>query len=231
VGTPVWMAPELHSGARAGVASDVYSLGCLLWATLTGRAPYAGATEDQLAAAHREQPVPQLTGENPMVREVNRMLRTAMAKDPSARYPSATVLRDDLRRAVTLPDVAGPARVRLPALAVTALLVAIAGGSIAYAVSTPGDEATPGRPSALSTGEETGAVASLARALAGQGVMSRAEARCTARRWVAGAGLRSMVAAGYFDADLDYVDRNRGAMTPRIEAAATEAARTCATRG
>jgi serine/threonine protein kinase len=230
VGTPAWMAPELHAGGSAGVASDVYSLGCLLWATLTGRAPYVGATEHQLVAAHREQPVPQLTGDNPMVREVNRMLRTAMAKDPSARYPSATVLRDDLRRAVTLPDVAGPARARLPASAVTALLVAIAGGSIAYAVSTPGDEATPGRPSALSTGEEAGAVASLARALAGQGVMSRAEARCTARQWVAGAGLTSMVAAGYFDADLDYVDRDRGAMTPRIEEAATEAARTCATR-
>jgi serine/threonine-protein kinase len=39
VGTPSYMAPELHTGGRPGVASDVYSLGCLLWATLTGQAP------------------------------------------------------------------------------------------------------------------------------------------------------------------------------------------------
>ena len=43
VGTPSYMAPELHTGGTAGVASDVYALGCLLWATLSGRAPYRGA--------------------------------------------------------------------------------------------------------------------------------------------------------------------------------------------
>jgi hypothetical protein len=40
-----------------------------------------------------------------------------------------------------------------------------------------------------------------------------------------------MAAAGFFDADFDYVDRDRTAMTPRIRAAATEAARTCAAHG
>ena len=33
-GTPSYMAPELHTGGAAGVASDLYSLGCLLWAAL-----------------------------------------------------------------------------------------------------------------------------------------------------------------------------------------------------
>ena len=61
--------------------------------------------------------------------------------------------------------------------------------------------------------------------------MSRAEATCTARRWIAGAGLRAMVVAGFFDADLDYVDQDRRSMTPRIESAATAAARACATAG
>ena len=106
IGTPTWMAPELHAGAPAGMASDLYSLGCLLWATLTGRAPYAGASEDRVVAAHREQPVPQLLGDSPMAREVNRILRTAMAKDPAARYRTAAELRDDLRRAATLADAA-----------------------------------------------------------------------------------------------------------------------------
>ena len=232
IGTPAWMAPELHSGASAGVASDVYSLGCLLWATLSGRAPYVGATEEQVAAAHRDQPVPQLLGDSPMAGEINRILRTAMAKDPAARYHSATLLRDDLRRARTLSDVAGSevtaaTAPRRAALVAAALLVAVVAGSIAYTTSTPDDDATP-NPSS-STGDKALAVASLARALADQGVMSRAEARCTARRWIAEAGLRPMVAAGFFDADLDYVDRDPSAMTSRIESAATAAARACAT--
>ena len=62
VGTPSYMAPELHTGGTAGVASDVYSLGCLLWATLSGNAPYRGTTEYQIVSAHLEQPIPQLPG-------------------------------------------------------------------------------------------------------------------------------------------------------------------------
>ena len=57
VGTPRYMAPELHTG-DPGVASDLYSLGCLLWAALNRAAPYAGTTDFEIVTAHREQPVP-----------------------------------------------------------------------------------------------------------------------------------------------------------------------------
>ncbi|MFL6001585.1 MAG: serine/threonine-protein kinase [Nocardioides sp.] len=222
VGTPIWMAPEVHSGGRGGVAGDVYSLGCVLWATLAGRAPYAGATVDQIAAAHREHPVPQLTGDHPMVREVNRILRRAMAKDPARRHRSATELRDDLRRAASMPDVrVRPVAVRGLASCLAALMVL---ASIAGAIWGPGGEEARETPA----GARSRAVASLTRALADQGVMSRAEADCTARRWIAQTGLRPMVEAGFFDADLTYVDQDRSAMTARIESAATSAARGCA---
>ena len=62
VGTPSLMAPELHTGGEAGVASDVYALGCLLWSALSGHAPYRGATECEVVRAHLEQPIPQLPG-------------------------------------------------------------------------------------------------------------------------------------------------------------------------
>ena len=221
VGTPIWMAPEVQAGGRCGVAGDVYSLGCVLWATLAGRTPYVGTTEDQIAAAHREQPVPQLTGDDPVVHEVNRILRRAMAKDPARRHRSAAELRDDVRRASTLPDaVPRPVANRRLASGVAALIVA---SSIGYAIWSPGDEAarTP-------VGARSRAAASLARTLADQGVMTRVEADCTARRWLAETGLRPMVEAGFFDADLTYVDRDRSAMTARIESAATSAARACA---
>jgi serine/threonine-protein kinase len=222
IGTPIWMAPEVHTGGRGGVAGDVYSLGCVLWATLAGRAPYAGTTEDQVAAAHRQQPVPQLTGDNPIVREVNRILRRAMAKDPARRHRSAAELRDDLRRAATLPDeVPRPVAVRRLASGLAALTVAC---SIGYAIWSPGDES--GRPPA---GARSRAVASLAQALADQSVMTRAEADCTARLWLTETGLRPMVEAGFFDTDLTYVDRDRSAMTARIESAATSGPRACAT--
>ena len=158
----------------------------------------------------------------------------AMAKDPAERYPSAALLRDDLRRAGTLPDVTGThahaaTAPRRSALVAAALLAAVVIGTIAHATSTPGDDATPNSSSASSMKDEARAVASLTRALADRGELSRAEAECTARRWIAGAGLRSMVAAGFFDADLDYVDQDRNEMTARIDTAATAAARACAT--
>ena len=104
MGTPTYMAPELHLGDQPSVASDVYSLGCLLWAALTGRAPYAGTSDYQIVTAHLEQPVPQLEPSSELAVEANRILRTAMAKSPAERYSSAAAMRDDLRRAALLSD-------------------------------------------------------------------------------------------------------------------------------
>ncbi len=111
VGTPMYMAPELHLGSEAGPASDLYSLGCLLWASLSGAAPYAGPTDFQVIRAHLEDPVPQVVLTGPLAAEINRVLRTALAKRPEDRYPSAAAMRDDLRRVVRLPDDPTPIRV------------------------------------------------------------------------------------------------------------------------
>ncbi len=102
-GTPSYMAPELHRGAAAGIATDVYALGCLLWVTLTGRPPYTGSTEYEVIQGHLTAPVPQLEGDAAMVQATNRVLRLAMAKDPAQRYRSAAALRADLQAALRLP--------------------------------------------------------------------------------------------------------------------------------
>ncbi len=101
-GTPSYMAPELHTAGTAGVESDVYSLGCLLWAAVTGTAPYRGTSDYQIATSHFVEPIPQLAGDEAAIAETNRILRTAMAKQPGDRYASAAALRDDLRRAQSL---------------------------------------------------------------------------------------------------------------------------------
>ncbi len=104
IGTPTFMAPELHTGGVAGPASDIYALGCLLWATLTGRAPYAGTSDYELIRAHIEEPVPQFVVDSPAVEQVNRVLRISMAKRPEQRYPDATAMRADLLAVLRLPD-------------------------------------------------------------------------------------------------------------------------------
>ena len=99
-GTLAYLAPECHAGESATVASDIYSLGCCLWAALAGEAPYQGQTEYQLAVAHLHQDVPQLEGSDPVTVALNQVLRTSMAKRPVDRYSSARQVEARLRAVV-----------------------------------------------------------------------------------------------------------------------------------
>jgi serine/threonine-protein kinase len=144
VGTPSYMAPELHTGGRPGVASDIYSLGCLLWATLTGRAPYAGTSDFEIVTAHREQPVPQLPEDSPLASQLNDVLRRTMAKDPADRPPSAAAVRDRLRalRGPTLTATPTPERRRASRwlMPIAALLLVVVGAArVAWAVTRDDD--------------------------------------------------------------------------------------------
>lgn len=91
VGTPGYMAPERHQGVAASVASDIYALGCVLWAALTARAPYEGAT-GQVLLGHLQGPVPQLPASSPGAAAVNEVLAVAMAKDPADRFGTTAEL-------------------------------------------------------------------------------------------------------------------------------------------
>ncbi len=110
VGSFPYMAPERHQGEPAGVAGDLYSVGCVLWQVLTGTAPYAG-TDVEVALAHLQAPIPQLPAGEPFADAVNAVVRTAMAKRPGERFRSAKAMRRDLAKAL---DVA-PDRLVLPA--------------------------------------------------------------------------------------------------------------------
>ena len=89
IGTLNYLAPELHEGRDATARSDVYSLGCVLWAALTGRAPYERTSEYQVALAHIRDEVPTYTGDSAAWAEINELLRRSMAKDPAERFDSA----------------------------------------------------------------------------------------------------------------------------------------------
>jgi len=239
VGTPSYMAPELHTGARAGVESDIYSLGCLLWAAITGAPPYAGGSDYEVVNAHLEQPVPQLRSGTPASDAVNRVLLRSMAKRPADRYPGAAAMSRDLREAAGLAERSGetaaPATVTggrrrglVAALVATAVLL-VAGGVAAFALL--GDEDSPGptanRSPTVAAGDRAVAVDSLADALLAEQAIPEGIATCVAEGWIDGVGLSKMVAAGFFDDDLSYVDQPQESLTPKMQSVLTEVVTQC----
>jgi serine/threonine-protein kinase len=97
-GTPLYLAPEIFAGARASVASDVYSAGVLLFYALSGEFPVRGGSVEALAAAHRagEQRSISSTAHaipHGLVRIVDR----ALDPDPRNRFSSTAEMERELR--------------------------------------------------------------------------------------------------------------------------------------
>ena len=100
-GTPAYMSPEQAVGQGDPVAaSDLYSLGCVFFEMLTGRPPYSSGTALGFVAAHLTAPTPVLREHGLDVSpEVQELLDSLLAKEPSERPQSAADLLRRLRRA------------------------------------------------------------------------------------------------------------------------------------
>src|SRR5690606_23876393 len=68
-GSPHYFSPEQARGEKPTPASDVYSIGIVMFEMLTGRLPYTGASQQDLALAHLREPVPLVSEFNPSVPE------------------------------------------------------------------------------------------------------------------------------------------------------------------
>jgi serine/threonine protein kinase len=101
VGTPEYMAPEQLRGAPIDQRADVYALGAMLYELLTGRLPFVGATAYDLAAHVLSAPlIPPSILEPDLVPAVERVVLTALARDPAERYATAGGFALALRNAL-----------------------------------------------------------------------------------------------------------------------------------
>src|SRR4051794_26949590 len=90
LGTPDYLAPEQVDGGKPDARTDVYALGCVLFAALSGRPPFADVPKLRKATAHLSDAPPSLKQVAPGVpRAFEPVVGKALAKDPAQRYGSA----------------------------------------------------------------------------------------------------------------------------------------------
>ena len=169
LGTVDYVAPEQVEGRQTDHRADVYSLGCVLYESLTGSVPYPRDSDVAVLFAHVQDVVPRITDLRPdLPSTIDEIAARAMAKRPEHRYASAGELSRDLSeavgayryshdrpsRVVTEPTGAAPEVVRAPE--------PVAQQAPPGPPADPGAGGTPPRPS---RGRPSAVVIALAAAL------------------------------------------------------------------
>jgi serine/threonine protein kinase len=157
LGTAAYLAPEQIAGADATAASDVYSLGAVLYELLTGRPPYSFSSLAELAAKQSDGLIEPVRDAEPGVPvEVEAAVMHALARDPRFRPLSAAELGQELaappRMTVSVPGRSGTlwlvGAAVLAAIAVALGLAKFGGGGGGTSSPPPAPRVTPPAPAA-----------------------------------------------------------------------------------
>lgn len=97
VGTVAYMSPEVCSGKKAELYSDIYSFGCILYECISGHPPFQADNFVALLHMHRDINAPPLREEFPeLTPEMETLILKCLQKEPEARFSSAAELRTAL---------------------------------------------------------------------------------------------------------------------------------------
>jgi len=127
-GTPAYMAPEQVTGHQVGPAADRYSLATIAYEMLTGVIPFDGEALMELLYAQVHREPPSASVRNPSLSpQVDAVIARGLAKDPAARWESATAFVEALAGA--LASEPGPALARTMVMAPPAASTVPLGGT------------------------------------------------------------------------------------------------------
>jgi len=128
VGTPAYMSPEQAMGvADVDARSDVYALGCVVYEMVSGRAPFEGATPQELLAKHAVDTAPSLRTSDPSIPLfLERAVGRALAKSPDERFQTACAFAEALTSEIVVARVGGRRRPWLAISGATIVLLAAA---------------------------------------------------------------------------------------------------------
>ncbi len=105
---PSFMAPEILRGSEPGTKSDIFSLGMVLYETLTGHLPFTGNNRDTVRVKQQEGRIAPVTALNPALpAALDDIVGKALAWDPNERFASAQEMRETLlefRNNLSMPE-------------------------------------------------------------------------------------------------------------------------------
>jgi eukaryotic-like serine/threonine-protein kinase len=120
LGSANYVAPEQAQGSTVGPAADLYSLGCVLFESVTGTTPYQGRSAVAIATQHVSAPVPDPREHvSDLPEPAARLIMRSLGKQPGDRFPSAAAMATGLSDARFGRDPSAPSNdqtVSLPPL-------------------------------------------------------------------------------------------------------------------